>query len=82
VWYLIGAIVLPVGADRTIKLLAAFSSIRAEKRVPINEGAEGYRFDPEMGVRLSVPAQSGQGLILAVESDLPTLAGVGTVPAG
>jgi hypothetical protein len=36
--------------------------------------------DPEMGARLSVLAQSGQGLILAVESDRPTLAGVGRCP--
>jgi hypothetical protein len=74
VWYLIGAILLPVGADRTMKLLAAFPSICAEKRIPINEGGEGCRLDLGMGVRLSVPAQSGQGLIQAVESDRPTLA--------
>jgi hypothetical protein len=58
-WYLIGGIVLPVGTDWTIKLLAAFPSIWTEIRIPINEGGEGYRLNLGMGMRLSVPAQSG-----------------------
>ena len=44
-WYLIGGIVLPVGTDWTIKLLAAFPSIWTEIRIPINEGGEGYRLN-------------------------------------
>jgi competence protein ComEC len=65
--FAIGGVLLPAGADRTAKPLAAFLSVCAEKRIPIWEGGEGYQLDLGAGARLNVLAQGGQGLLLSVE---------------
>ena len=73
--YQIGSVLIPSGVDRTVKSLAAFISACEERYIPIYEGSEGYRLELGGGARLSVLAQGGRGLILAVERDPPTTAG-------
>ncbi len=69
--YAIGNVLLPSGADRASKSLAAFISACEEKFTPIYEGSEGYQLDLGSGARLTVLALGGQGMILAVERDRP-----------
>jgi beta-lactamase superfamily II metal-dependent hydrolase len=73
--YEIGSVLIPSGADRTVKSLAAFISACEERYIPIYEGGEGYRLDLGAGARLSVLALGGQGMILAIERDPPAMGG-------
>jgi competence protein ComEC len=75
--YEIGGVLLPVGADRTAKSLAAFLSACGERNVPIEEGIEGYQLDLGDGVRVRVLGGGGRGMILAVERDRPDGVGAG-----
>jgi competence protein ComEC len=75
--YKIGSVLLPAGADRTAKTLAAFVSACEEKTIPIYEGSEGYRLELGGGASLRVLALGGGGMILAVERDRP-IPGIGT----
>jgi competence protein ComEC len=77
--YEIGGVLLPAGADRSAKPLAAFLFACGEKNVPIVEGSEGYRLDLGDGARVRVLGGGGRGMILAVERDRPAPgAGPGT----
>jgi hypothetical protein len=74
--YEIGNVLLPEGADRTAKSLAAFLSICGEKGIPVHEAGEGYSLELGDGTHLRILGGGGQGLILAVERDRPAF-GVG-----
>jgi hypothetical protein len=64
-----------------MKLQASFPSICAEKRIPINKGGEGYRFELGAGARLSVLAQGGRGLSWRSNAIIPQLP-AGSVSVG
>jgi competence protein ComEC len=70
--YEIGGVLLPAGADRTAKSLAAFLSACGGRNVPIEEGGEGYRLELGNGTRLRILGAGGRGMILAVERDRPS----------
>jgi beta-lactamase superfamily II metal-dependent hydrolase len=69
--YQIGNVLIPTGADRAAKSLAAFLSVCEERTIPIYEGSEGYRLELGGGAGIRVLGQGGGGMILAVERDRP-----------
>ncbi len=63
----IGSVLIPIGTDRNRKTLTGLLAHCIENNIPILEGGEGYKLDLGRGSTLTVLAQGGSGMILAVE---------------
>jgi competence protein ComEC len=63
----IGGVLIPAGADREGRTLAAFLARCKERHFPILEAYEGYRLDLGHGAGLTVLSRSDAGMILAVD---------------